>query len=446
MAPSKTRTRSKTLQTPLPTRVGLPNSSQRSVVSDLTTPSPPRAAVGNNGVFDDDDDYEDLSHSDIVGKEAEKDGHGDGGDSDEEGDECLIHKDGFLSVGKQVDHDDVHADNGLVPNFESCDFGRTKGLVDLTNSTGGKVGNIIIAEGDVSKVDLTNELAGKDVRISQPPKDWTSPRTQTTRGEPNFDEVDNPGEWPEYCYRPMFNGQARTSKYKHHCLPTGAMPVPMTDGKRELNGWEFHYKGWKNEGIQHRRGATTANMFPKEMEGCLDAVILEKMGLNKNRMGLNGEVDALFFLQLILPICNPQLSGIKDDPRKSYYQEAERHTNSSKVNSGMGVSYGHQWNLTSAKELTNFDGILVRDGVLGGSQGALHRRWEADGPCYSKEIARVMSLTRYGEIKRSLKLNNNDTSPKRGERKYISSSLKIHTTITMKLSCTIKQELIDFKK
>ncbi len=91
-------------------------------------------------------------------------------------------------------------------------------------------------------------------------------------------------------------------------------------------------------------------MSPKEMEGCLDAVILEKMGLNKDRMGLNGEVDALFFLQLILPICNLQSSGIKDNPRKSYYHEVEKHMNSLKLNSGMGVSYSHQWSLTNCKE------------------------------------------------------------------------------------------------
>ena len=220
----------------------------------------------------------------------------------------------------------------------------------------------------------------------------------------------------------MFNGRAKTTKYLHHCLPSGAMPVPKINGKRELNGWEFHYKGWTHDGIQHRRGATTANMFPKEMEGCLDAVILEKMGLTKQRMGLTGEVDALFFLQLILPMCNPQLSGIKDDPRKSYYHVVEQHTNATKLNSGMGVSYGHQWNLTNSKELTNFDGILVRDGVLGGSQGALHRRWEVGGPCYSKDIANVMTLTRFGELKRSIKLCNNDAVPKRGEGKYTSSS------------------------
>ena len=419
MEPANTRRRSATLQSPIPPRV-VPNSSQRSVVSELTTPSPP--ATRNNGVVDvDDDDNEDLSHDDIVEREVNKDVNGgDGGDSDEEGDECLIHMDGCVIAGKEVDKN-VNDGNGNEPSFESITYGKKKCLVNLTNSSGGKVGNVILAEGDVSKVEIERDLGARNVRITQPPKDWTPPVAQLARGEPTFDEIDNPGGWPQYCYRPVFNGQAKTTKYKHHSLPTGAMPVPKgDDGKRSVNGWEFFYNGWKNEGPKHRRGATTANMFPKEMEGCLDAGILKKMGLTKERMGLGGidaEVDALFFYQLILPICNPQLSGIQDDPRKPYYHNVECFTNTSKLSSGQGVSYGHQWNLTNTKELVNFDGILVRDGVLGGTQGALHRRWESDGPCYCKLIANAMTLTRYGELKRAIKLNNNDKAPKRGERK-----------------------------
>jgi hypothetical protein len=157
------------------------------------------------------------------------------------------------------------------------------------------------------------------------------------------------------------------------------------------------------------------NMFPKEMEGCLDWEVLEKLRLTKSRMRLTGEVDALFFYQLILPICNMKFSGIKDDPRISYYYDIECHTNANKFASGMGGSYGHTWNPTNSKELTNFDGILVRDGVLGGSQGALYRRWERNGPCFAEDIASTMTLTRFGELKRSIKLCNNDRAPKRGE-------------------------------
>jgi len=85
----------------------------------------------------------------------------------------------------------------------------------------------------------------------------------------------------------------KTSKYKHHALPTGCQPVPKNvNGKREINGWQFYYQGWKNEAMPYRHGATTSNMFPKEMEGCLDADILRKLGLTKGRIEMR---DSLFF-------------------------------------------------------------------------------------------------------------------------------------------------------
>ena len=118
-------------------------------------------------------------------------------------------------------------------------------------------------------------------------------------------------------------------------------------------------------------------MFPKEMEGCLDGDILAKLSLNEKRIGTKtGDTDALFFCQLILPTCNLKFSGTKDDPRISYYHQVEGCTNSSKHHSSVGGSCGHSWNPVDLKELTNFDGILIRDGVLGSSQGVLYRRWE----------------------------------------------------------------------
>ena len=93
----------------------------------------------------------------------------------------------------------------------------------------------------------------KDVKIPGPPSDcWVRKEHQPARNEPAFVDVDdNPGDWPEYCcFSPAFASRTKTSKYKHHQLPTGAMPFPirLEDGKRMTqNGWEqFFYKGWKN--------------------------------------------------------------------------------------------------------------------------------------------------------------------------------------------------------
>lgn len=397
---SNPRTRSTNLQTPVPNPVT--QRTDRSIVSELTTPSPVVASLSNL------DNEEDEDFDNVVGNELEKDKNGgDGGDSDEEGEECLLH---FADSDEESEADDV----------ERRDCGKSKCFVNMTDSSGGVVGNVIFEEGDVCRTELNN-LVTKDVKIYKPPADWTIPSTRRDRDEPDFKEVDNPGNWPQYCFRPKFKKQPdKEVKYSHHQLPTGAVPVPLNaEGKRVVNGWELHYNGWTNHGTQHRRGATTSNMFPEEMKGCLDADILAKFGLNENRMGKTGEdTDALFFYQLILPICNPQFSGIENDTRMSYYHEVERFTNGSKFSSGMGGSYGHSWKPVDLKELTIFDGILVRDGVLGGSQGALHRRWEVDGPCYDTAIANGMTLARFGEIKRSLKLCNNFEAPKRGQGKY----------------------------
>jgi len=63
---------------------------------------------------------------------------------------------------------------------------------------------------------------GSLVKIPGPPAGWTAPPTNTAAGEPDFSDVDNPGRWPEFIFRPVFKG----NKYIHHALPTGAVPVP----------------------------------------------------------------------------------------------------------------------------------------------------------------------------------------------------------------------------
>ena len=35
--------------------------------------------------------------------------------------------------------------------------------------------------------------------IPKPPDDWTH-ITDTEHGEPEFDTIDNPGNWPQYCF------------------------------------------------------------------------------------------------------------------------------------------------------------------------------------------------------------------------------------------------------
>ena len=392
-------------------------SSQRSTISELTSiysPLVARATVvlqqhsqpllSPHAPAEENED----SHAIIAARDIAYDRNGgDGGDSDEDGDEFELH-------GAEEDEEDLKMEKTGVSAF-AADSGTGTGILDVTNSVGDILGNVTLLDPEATgEVGIAN-LNMSHVKIPRVPIDYVAPLVRPERQEPNFEDVDNPGKWPRYCFQPKFLSRSKNSLYTRHTMPTGAVPVPKNKhGERKIGDWEFFYQGWSNPNAPYRRGATTANLFPKEMEGNLCSMTLKKLGLTQPKMV---DTDALFFLQLILPICNVAMSGVKNDPRRSYYNHVECFTNVSKASSGMGASYGHTWTQVTAKELVVFDGILVRDGVLGGSQGALYRRWDKDSACYDQMIASAMTLARFGEIKRHKKLCNNDKVPKKGESK-----------------------------
>jgi hypothetical protein len=262
-------------------------------------------------------------------------------------------------------------------------------------------------------------------KIPQAPENW-EPANAKGKGVPAFATVDNPGGWSEYTFQPKYK-KAEKGKgmvYLRHALPTGATPVPEVKGKREVAGWKFHYDGsWTNKSKkQFRSGATKVNPFPDSRNGCLDAKVLAKLGMSKERMcEADGAPDALFFHQLILPIIDPVNSGIKDDPRKAFYSKASQYTNLYAIGElQLGNGIGHKWVNTDGPELLRWDGVNLRDGVLGGSNGAILRRFHTrkDNAQFSKEIYDSMTKTRWLEIKRCIKLCNNLTAKKQGEQGY----------------------------
>ncbi len=119
-------------------------------------------------------------------------------------------------------------------------------------------------------------------------------------------------------------------------MPAGVEPVPARkeDGKwvSVKNGeWEFFYRGWKLGMLlpviktkYARCGAKQKNMFPNEQIGSLNGKLLKRMGLTQKQMQ---DGDALFFYQLFLPICNPDKSGIRDDPYKTFYNVVSKYKN-----------------------------------------------------------------------------------------------------------------------
>jgi hypothetical protein len=118
-----------------------------------------------------------------------------------------------------------------------------------------------------------------NVTIPSPPSDYVAP--PLTANEPAFADVDNPGGWDRYYFQPK--KCSKSNKYAGNFLPTGATPVPVgEDGKRKCGDWTFHYNGYSNVPTsKYHRGAATTNLFPKEMEGHLDANILRKLKLTK---------------------------------------------------------------------------------------------------------------------------------------------------------------------
>jgi hypothetical protein len=255
-------------------------------------------------------------------------------------------------------------------------------------------------------------LSGNRLRLPSPPEAWVPPEPKTVKGEPAFAEVDNPGSWSQYTYRAEFDSKGQ---YKHHVVPTGAMPVPLKDGERKLGEWDFYYEGWKSTTNSYRKYVTDEEMFPKERKGFLDAEKLRALGLSKARMK---DCDALFFYQLLFPIGDPKRSGVEGDLRMPFYTDVTGFTNIYGASElGMAGTYGHKFKPASLEEMVKFDGIVHRHGVRGGGPG-IHLRWDPTDSDYDDCVYNAMSHTRFLQLKRLYKLNNNFLAPKRNQPGY----------------------------
>ena len=127
---------------------------------------------------------------------------GDGGDSDVEGDDAHDH--------------DVALTASILKRMSLLE--ETDTVEDTDDNC------VVLARGGIS----TANMAVADtvmVNIPDTPTDWVPPTQKAEQGEPNFVDVDNPGEWSQFVFRPEF-GTTAPKQYKRHCMPTGAQPVP----------------------------------------------------------------------------------------------------------------------------------------------------------------------------------------------------------------------------
>jgi len=256
------------------------------------------------------------------------------------------------------------------------------------------------------------------------------------RNQPEFKDIDNPGNWSEFTFRPKFTTFLKTIKekgkekkvkvkeYRYHALPTGCTVVPKDkNGDRKIKDWTFHYQGWKpTVEKKFRSGATRENMHPPDRKSTLDGPLLQTMGLTPLRLKEpDSAPDALFFYQLLLPIHAPDKTDIPNDPRKGFYTDVAKHTNfyaGSEL--GLGGDYGHHFNQVTSPELLRWDGSLVKHGVRGGGKTSMMLRFDIreDNSAYDGDISSAFTRTRWCEIKRTIKLCDNRLAIKKGQPNY----------------------------
>ena len=110
-------------------------------------------------------------------------------------------------------------------------------------------------------------------------------------------------------------------------------------------------------------------MAPRSRQGCPDEKILNKLGMAQHVIR---DRDFLFFYQIMLPLCDTSLSGIWEDIRLPYYSEVEKGYNLYDYHIGLGGSYGQGFKPVKLPEILCRSGSIVRDGVWGGTSGAIY--------------------------------------------------------------------------
>ena len=106
--------------------------------------------------------------------------------------------------------------------------------------------------------------------------------------------------------------------------------------------------------------------------------------------------DTLFSFQLILPICDAKRSGTENDPRMSFYHDLEYWTRKYIAENRIGGTYGHTIKDIFAAELLAFHAVVIRDGVAGASNGAIHHQWDSFyRASYDTDIASSMLYCRW---------------------------------------------------
>ena len=332
------------------------------------------SAAGDSNTDDVDDDCDESSPLSA-----------DGGDSDEEGEEAMLHT-------APDDVEEESDDDGMEDDGECGDHTTT-----------------LAADGQRAIV-LKGSPPGW--LPPQPPENFTY---VPKHGAPAEEDIDNPGGWPLYSFVPRYV----KDKYIGHYTPTGAQVAPPnSDGSRVVDGWQFHYNGWKHNVFDAktytRMGATPGNLKPLSRAGCLDVDVLKRHGLTAIRV----RDDPLFFFQMLFPIMSPSESGVDRDHRMPFFFNVAMLTNLYASSKGGGIGIGNDWKPCSVKELVRWTAVPIRHGALEGSPGMLRYRWNQGDARFDPVISDGIERRRWLDIKRYFKLNMNYEERPRGSDGY----------------------------
>ncbi len=335
----------------------------------------------------------------------------DGGDSDDEGDVSNLH---VIALARRLVGDEEGVEVVNVADAER---------IVMTHHPTPTGNNDDEIDDDIGEPTSTTATATATVLIGSP-EGWSCPQPPPTftgyvrkHDAPAEEDIDNPAGWSMFTFTPEFDKQ---NKYKFHSTPTGARVVPAdSNGKRCINGWEFHYKNWKGdeqvESTYKRPGAVFGDLKPKSRMGCLDVDVLKKHGLTAHRV----RYDPMFFYQMLFPFCNPLESGIVNDHRMPFFSNVTVFTNMYAFAKGAGTGYGHDFHPVSITELVHWTGVPLRNGALDGRPATLQHRWKNENdPRYDSVIASAMTFMRWRRIKQYFKLCNGIKEKRRGEAGY----------------------------
>ena len=260
---------------------------------------------------------------------------------------------------------------------------------------------------DFVKSNNTTVLKGAPAGWSPPgpPDGW---QYIPPKGSPAEADIDNPGGWNLYSFAPKMGGTGK-KHYEGHFTPAGAKVLPANEsGVREVDGWKFYYDGWHPDTFDIdtyvRDDAKYGDLKPSSRNGCLDVDALRRYGVAADRLI---DQDALLFFQMIFPICDPTSSGIDNDNRMPYFTHAAICTNIYAASNGAGSGVGHDWKNVNVPELVRWTGIPIYNGALDGKAGSINSRWDRNDARFDPEVVASMTKTRFKEVKRNLKLNNN---------------------------------------